>query len=53
LGISLIDLRCAGDPIKGIENRASGVMPVAKLLENSFSYANQLGSAELEAVWFG
>jgi ribonucleoside-diphosphate reductase alpha chain len=43
-GISLIDLRCAGDPIKGIENRASGVMPVAKLLENSFSYANQLGS---------
>lgn len=43
-GISLTDLRCAGDPIKGIENRASGVMPVAKLLENSFSYANQLGS---------
>jgi len=44
VGISLIDLRCAGDPIKEIENRASGVMPVAKLLENSFSYANQLGS---------
>lgn len=44
VGISLIDLRCSGDPIKGVENRASGVMPVAKLLENSFSYANQLGS---------
>jgi ribonucleoside-diphosphate reductase alpha chain len=44
VGISLMDLRCARDPIKGIENRASGVMPVAKLLENSFSYANQLGS---------
>jgi ribonucleoside-diphosphate reductase alpha chain len=52
VGISLIDLRCAGDPIKGIENRASGVMPVAKLLENSFSYANQLGSrAGSGVVW--
>jgi ribonucleoside-diphosphate reductase alpha chain len=51
-GISLIDLRCAGDPIKGIENRASGVMPVAKLLENSFSYANQLGSrAGSGVIW--
>lgn len=44
VGISITDLRPIGDPIKGIENRASGVMPVCKLLENSFSYANQLGS---------
>lgn len=52
VGISLIDLRCAGDPIKGIENRASGVMPVAKLLENSFSYANQLGArAGSGVIW--
>lgn len=52
VGLSLIDLRCAGDPIKGIENRASGVMPVAKLLENSFSYANQLGSrAGSGVIW--
>lgn len=52
VGISLIDLRCAGDPIKGVENRASGVMPVAKLLENSFSYANQLGArAGSGVVW--
>ena len=43
VGINLTDLRPLGDPIKGILNRASGVMPVAKLLENSFSYANQLG----------
>ena len=35
--------RPLGDPIKGILNRASGVIPVAKLLENSFSYSNQLG----------
>lgn len=43
VGVNLTDLRPLGDPIKGIENRASGVMPVAKLLENSFSYSNQLG----------
>lgn len=43
VGTNLTDLRPLGDPIKGILNRASGVMPVAKLLENSFSYSNQLG----------
>lgn len=43
VGVLLTDVRPMGDPIKGILNRASGVMPVAKLLENSFSYANQLG----------
>ena len=43
VGVNLTDLRPLGDPIKGIANRASGVMPVAKLLENSFSYSNQLG----------
>lgn len=50
VGISLIDLRPSGDPIKGIENRASGVMPVAKLLENSFTYANQLGQRQGSGV---
>ena len=44
VGVNLTDLRPLGDPIKGIMNRASGVMPVAKLLENSFSYSNQLGT---------
>lgn len=43
VGLNITDLRPLGDPIKGIANRASGVMPVCKLLENSFSYANQLG----------
>ena len=42
VGTLLTDLRPLGDPIKGILHRASGVMPVAKLLENSFSYSNQL-----------
>ena len=43
VGVNVTDLRPLGDPIKGILNRASGVIPVAKLLENSFSYSNQLG----------
>lgn len=50
VGLSLTDIRPAGDPIKGIENRASGIMPVAKLLENSFSYANQLGTRQGSGV---
>ncbi|MGM9950016.1 MAG: class 1b ribonucleoside-diphosphate reductase subunit alpha [Lysinibacillus sp.] len=43
VGVNLTDLRPLGDPIKGILNKASGVIPVAKLLENSFLYSNQLG----------
>lgn len=49
---NLTDLRALGDPIKGIENRCSGVVPVMKLLEDSYSYANQLGSRDgAGAVW--
>lgn len=52
VGLNMTDLRCANDPIKGVANRASGVMPVAKLLENSFSYANQLGQrAGSGVIW--
>lgn len=36
-------LRGRGESIKGIEGRASGVMPVLKIMEDVFSYANQLG----------
>lgn len=43
VGISLSNLREAGAPIKNIENAGSGVVPVMKLFEDSFSYANQLG----------
>ncbi|MBN9326509.1 MAG: class 1b ribonucleoside-diphosphate reductase subunit alpha, partial [Cellulomonas sp.] len=35
-----------GAPIKHIENQSSGVIPVMKLLEDSFSYANQLGARQ-------
>lgn len=49
---NLTDLRALGDPIKEIENRCSGVVPVMKLLEDSYSYANQLGSRDgAGAVW--
>lgn len=43
VGINLSNLRAAGDPIKKIKNASSGVLPVMKLLEDSFSYSNQLG----------
>lgn len=46
VGINLSNLRAAGDPIKHIEGAASGVVPVMKLLEDSFSYSNQLSQRQ-------
>ncbi|MBU5310180.1 class 1b ribonucleoside-diphosphate reductase subunit alpha [Ligilactobacillus saerimneri] len=46
VGITLSNLRGAGAPIKGIQGAASGVIPVMKLLEDSFSYSNQLGQRQ-------
>lgn len=46
VGISLSNLREAGAPIKGYEGAASGVVPVMKLFEDSFSYSNQLGQRQ-------
>jgi ribonucleoside-diphosphate reductase alpha chain len=46
VGITLSNLRAAGAPIKNIQNAASGVVPVMKLLEDSFSYSNQLGQRQ-------
>ena len=43
VGVNLTNIRAAGDPIKKIENASSGIIPVMKLLEDSFSYSNQLG----------
>ena len=42
-GVSLLltDLRESGAPIKRIENQSSGVIPVMKLLEDAFSYADR------------
>ncbi|RNE49706.1 class 1b ribonucleoside-diphosphate reductase subunit alpha [Corynebacterium alimapuense] len=47
-GVALLlsNLRESGAPIKHIENQSSGVIPVMKLLEDAFSYANQLGARQ-------
>ena len=47
-GVALLlsNLREQGAPIKGIQNQSSGVIPVMKLLEDGFSYANQLGARQ-------
>ncbi|MFC7403970.1 class 1b ribonucleoside-diphosphate reductase subunit alpha [Georgenia alba] len=46
VALSLTNIRESGAPIKKIENQSSGVIPVMKLLEDSFSYANQLGARQ-------
>ena len=46
VALALTNLREYGAPIKQIENQSSGVIPVMKLLEDSFSYANQLGARQ-------
>ncbi|WP_416236077.1 class 1b ribonucleoside-diphosphate reductase subunit alpha [Serratia rubidaea] len=42
----LSNIREAGAPIKRIENQSSGVLPIMKMLEDAFSYANQLGARQ-------
>src|SRR4030095_1559450 len=46
VALLLTNIREHGAPIKNIENQSSGVSPVMKLLEDSFSYANQLGARQ-------
>ncbi|SUO91708.1 class 1b ribonucleoside-diphosphate reductase subunit alpha [Streptococcus uberis] len=46
VGITLSNLREAGAPIKGYAGAASGIVPVMKLFEDSFSYSNQLGQRQ-------
>ena len=46
VALLLTNLREQGAPIKKILNQASGVVPVMKILEDSFSYANQLGARQ-------
>lgn len=42
----LSNLREQGAPIKHVENQSSGVVPVMKMFEDAFSYANQLGARQ-------
>jgi ribonucleoside-diphosphate reductase alpha chain len=46
VGLNLTNIREYGAPIKKIEGQSSGIIPVMKLLEDSFSYANQLGARQ-------
>ena len=43
VSINLSKIRARGESIKGVEGRASGVLPIMKIMEDIFSYANQLG----------
>ena len=46
VGVNLSNLRGRGASIKQIKGAVSGVVPVIKLLEDSFSYSNQLGQRQ-------
>lgn len=46
VALNLTNVREFGAPIKKIQNQSSGIIPVMKLLEDSFSYANQLGARQ-------
>jgi ribonucleoside-diphosphate reductase alpha chain len=46
VAFNLTNLREVGAPIKRIENQASGIIPVMKMFEDAFSYANQLGARQ-------
>lgn len=46
VAFALTNIRESGAPIKQIEGQSSGIIPIMKLMEDSFSYANQLGSRQ-------
>lgn len=46
VALCLTNLRELGAPIKKMKNLSSGIIPVMKLLEDSFSYADQLGQRQ-------
>ncbi|MDR6779530.1 ribonucleoside-diphosphate reductase alpha chain [Paenibacillus peoriae] len=43
VAVNLSKLRGRGEPIKGVEGAAKGISPVLKLMEDAFSYADQMG----------
>lgn len=46
VALNLSNIREEGAPIKNIEGQSSGVVPIMKILEGQFSYANQLGARQ-------
>jgi len=43
VSFNISKIRARGEAIKGVEGRAGGVLPIMKIMEDTFSYANQLG----------
>ncbi|MFE4571427.1 class 1b ribonucleoside-diphosphate reductase subunit alpha [Paenibacillus chitinolyticus] len=43
VAVNLSKLRGRGEAIKGVEGAAKGIMPVMKLMEDAFGYADQMG----------
>ncbi len=43
VALNLSKLRARGEPIKGVAHAAKGVVPVMKLFEDAFNYADQMG----------
>jgi ribonucleoside-diphosphate reductase alpha chain len=50
VGVNLSKIRASGEPIKGIEGAASGIMGVARMIESTVAYYNQLGQRKGSAV---
>ena len=46
VALLLTNIRESGAPIKHIEGASSGIIPVMKMLEDAFGYANQLGTRQ-------
>jgi ribonucleoside-diphosphate reductase alpha chain len=43
VGLNLTNIRANNDPIMNVEGMADGIIPVMKIFEDAFSYANQGG----------
>ena len=50
VGINLSNIRASGEPIKGKDGVAGGVVGVAKMLEQTFNYFDQLGQRQGSGV---
>lgn len=46
VGLNLSNIRANNDPIKGVYGLADGVVPIMKIFEDAFSYANQGGARD-------
>lgn len=52
VGIELSNVREAGAPVMGIANSAAGVVPIMKLLEDSFTFSGQVGARQGAGVTY-